>query len=102
MGAMRTPPPNTPLGITFQQIDKRYGNLFALRRVSVEIRPGEVVVFGGANGSGKSTLLRVAALLSRPTAGRAEFPGGRASLLDLRRHIARVGHATMLYEELPP
>ena len=97
---MRTSAPNTPLGITFHQIDKRFGNLFALRRVSVEIRAGEVVVFVGANGSGKSTLLRVAALLSRPTAGLVEFPSGPSNLLELRRHIALVGHTTMLYDEL--
>ena len=97
---MRTSAPNTPLGITFHQIDKRYGSLFALRRVSVQIRAGEVVVFVGANGSGKSTLLRVAALLSRPTAGGIEFPGGPSNLLELRGHIAMVSHATMLYDEL--
>src|SRR2546427_570153 len=99
---MRTSAPNTPLGITFHQIDKRYGSLFALRRVSVQIRAGEVVVFVGPNGSGKSTLLRVAAFLSRPTAGRIEFPGGPSNLLELRRHIAMVSHATMLYDELTP
>src|SRR5712691_2999534 len=97
---MRTSAPNTPLGITFHQIDKRFGNLFALRRVSLGIRAGEVVVFVGANGSGKSTLLRVAALLSRPTAGLVEFPSGPSNLLELRRHIALVGHTTMLYDEL--
>jgi ABC-type multidrug transport system ATPase subunit len=41
-----------------------------LRDVHLTIRPGEVVAVLGGNGAGKSTLLRIAAGLSRPSAGR--------------------------------
>ncbi len=102
---MQTPAPMSPLGITFHQVDKRYGNILALKRVSLEIRAGEMVALLGANGSGKSTLLRVAALLARPTSGRVEFPGAsgladKFDAIELRRRGAMVGHATMLYDEL--
>jgi heme ABC exporter ATP-binding subunit CcmA len=98
------------IGIHFQEIEKRYGSLFALRHVSFRIEPGEMVALVGANGSGKSTLLRVAAGLIRPSAGRLVFePGpvdgvpiarGRVDPIALRRSIAMVGHSIMLYDEL--
>jgi heme exporter protein A len=95
-----SPSHNAAIGIHFQEIDKQYGNLFALRRVSFRIAPGEMVALVGANGSGKSTLLRVAARLVRPSSGRLEFEGGPSDPLALRRLVAMVGHSIMLYEEL--
>jgi heme ABC exporter ATP-binding subunit CcmA len=93
------------IGIHFQEIEKRYGDLFALRRVSLRIEPGEMVALLGANGSGKSTLLRVAAGLVRPSSGRIEFGArsiaeGPYGSLALRRRIAMVGHSIMLYDAL--
>lgn len=92
--------PAEAIGVQFQEIDKRYGSLFALRGVSLSVRPGETVALLGANGSGKSTLLRVAAGLIRPSAGRVEFTGGPKEPVQLRRRMAMVGHSIMLYDEL--
>jgi heme exporter protein A len=88
-----------PTGLCFDNIDKRYGGLFALRRVSFEIAPGECVVVAGRNGSGKTTLLRVAAGLVRPTAGKLSYPGG-APQPAANGRPGYVGHATMVYDEL--
>src|SRR5260370_5548098 len=63
------PPAFSPRGIRLENIEKRYGRLYALRRVSLEIAPGECVALAGRNGSGKTTLLRGAAQLVRPSAG---------------------------------
>jgi heme exporter protein A len=89
-------PPTAPTGLRFSNIDKRYGGRYALRRVSLEISPGECMVIAGRNGSGKTTLLRIAARLARPTAGNLFFPG--KSSADYRPGY--VGHATMVYDEL--
>jgi heme exporter protein A len=89
----------TPTGLRFETLDKRYGGLFALRRVSLEIAAGECVAVAGRNGSGKTTLLRVAARLVRPTAGQLSFPGG-ASGVELNNRPGYVAHATMVYDEL--
>ena len=62
---------------------RRGERVWALRDVSLEVRPGETVGLIGANGAGKSTLLRLAAGLGRPTRGRVQVDGEVASILTL-------------------
>jgi heme ABC exporter ATP-binding subunit CcmA len=50
-------------------VTKAFGPRWALRGVSLSVRPGEIVALMGPNGAGKSTLFRVLATLLRPTAG---------------------------------
>jgi homopolymeric O-antigen transport system ATP-binding protein len=57
--------------------------LWALRGVSIQIRPGEVVGLIGRNGAGKSTLLKVLSRITEPTSGRAEIRGRVGSLLEV-------------------
>ena len=90
------------LGITFSNAEKRYGVVRALRPTTLEIRPGEFIALLGPNGSGKTTILRLAAVLSRPTAGSVRFygPAGEESIAAARRRLGVVAHATLLYDEL--
>jgi heme exporter protein A len=89
-----------PTGLRFENIDKRYGGLYALRRVSLGVAPGECVALAGRNGSGKTTLLRIAAGLVRPSAGRVIFQMNGASKEAGRVAAGFVGHVTMVYDEL--
>jgi ABC-2 type transport system ATP-binding protein len=57
----------------------------ALRGISLDVKPGEVLALVGANGAGKSTLLRILTTLLLPTRGRAEVCG-----FDVAREPARV------------
>jgi heme exporter protein A len=84
--------------IHLEKIDKRYGGLYALRRVSLEIARGECVVLAGRNGSGKTTLLRVASRLVRPSAGNVTYGDGNSA--SPQQAVGFVGHATMVYDEL--
>ena len=88
-----------PTGLRFEGIDKRYGGLYALRRVSFEIAAGECAVLAGRNGSGKTTLLRIAGQIVRPTHGKLSFPG-RTAGSDGNSRPGYVGHSTMVYDEL--
>jgi heme exporter protein A len=93
-------PEVSPTGIRFEDIEKRYGGLYALRRVSFEVAPGECVGLAGRNGSGKTTLLRIAARLVRPSSGLVSFPGATAGDGGSARNVGFVAHATMGYDEL--
>ena len=95
-----TPKDFSPTGIRFENIDKRYGGLYALRRVSLEIGAGECAVLAGRNGSGKTTLLRLAARLVRPSSGNITLSGVKSEALMGLPLLGFVAHATMVYDEL--
>src|ERR1700748_3581308 len=53
----------------------RYGEIEALRGVSLTVDQGQVVTLLGANGAGKSTTLRAISGLAKPAAGDIVFDG---------------------------
>jgi len=64
----------TGKGIRIEGLQKRYGEgdtaVLALKEVTMEVAPGEVVGLIGPSGSGKSTLLKCLGAVIDPTAGR--------------------------------
>jgi lipopolysaccharide transport system ATP-binding protein len=56
---------------------------WALRDISFEVQPGEIVGLIGKNGAGKSTLLKLISRITRPTTGRIELGGRVGSLLEV-------------------
>jgi glycine betaine/proline transport system ATP-binding protein len=74
------------------ELQRKTGNVVAVRDVSIDIRPGEVFVVMGLSGSGKSTLVRTLIRLIEPTAGEIRITGqdvmaaDQPELRELRRH----------------
>lgn len=56
--------------LTLDSVSRRYDEVLALDRVSLDIAPSEILCLLGPSGCGKSTLLRVAAGVERPSSGR--------------------------------
>ena len=78
--------------LRLESVSAGYGAIAALRDVTLEVRPGELVCLIGANGAGKSTTLKAISGLVRPTAGRIVWDGQDIHRLPpdeiLRRGIA--------------
>jgi iron(III) transport system ATP-binding protein len=70
----RVPRGRTPATIaarlTYEHVTHRYGDVTAVRDISLDIAPGEIVCLLGRSGCGKTTLLRLAAGVEEPTEGR--------------------------------
>lgn len=61
--------------IEIEHLSKRYGDRYAVRNLSLSIKPGVVTGFLGPNGAGKSTTIRMILGLDRPTEGSVRIDG---------------------------
>jgi len=77
----------------------RFGDFIAVREVSIQVRPGEIVGLLGANGAGKTTLIRMLLGLQRASRGRVALLGGPPSR-ESRRRIGYVPQGLGLYDDL--
>ena len=57
--------------IKTHDLTKKYGDLFAIRSIELELNAGDVFGFIGPNGAGKTTTMRILATLLNPTWGEA-------------------------------
>ncbi len=61
--------------ITFDRVSKRFGEVVAVRDLSLEIASGEIVVLLGPSGCGKTTTLRMVNRLVEPSSGTIRIDG---------------------------
>ena len=72
-----------------ESLTKHYGALTALRDVSFQARPGEVLGLLGPNGSGKSTTVKILTGLLHPSAGDVTV-NGTDIFADLPKYKAKI------------
>ncbi len=75
--------------LTVRGMDKRFGATIALRRVDLDVYPGEIRGLIGENGSGKSTLTSIVAGIQKADAGEVRFhgkPWQPVSMIDALEH----------------
>jgi heme ABC exporter ATP-binding subunit CcmA len=88
--------------VALEHIARRFGTRWALRGVTMQVAPGEVVGLMGHNGSGKSTLLRVLSTVLRPSAGEGWVHGHHLvrDAVRVRAVTGFLAHSPGLYEDL--
>jgi len=75
--------------LELRRLDVSYGDLPALRDVTLAVEAGQIVSVVGANGAGKTTLLRAISGLLRPAAGEILFDGERLHSLPCHAVVDR-------------
>ncbi len=78
--------------LTLHDVSVRYDRVWAIRQVSLEVAPGEIVALIGANGAGKTTTLRAVVGLAPIASGEIRLDGQRIGGLPPDR-IAAAGVA---------
>lgn len=84
--------PAAPPVLELRGVTVNYGQIAAVRNLSLTVGRGELVALLGANGAGKSTTLRTISGLQRPRAGGVFFEGKRIDRMSAEQ-IARLGIA---------
>ena len=85
-------------------IVKKFGDLVAVRDLSLTVNRGEFFAVLGPNAAGKTTTIRILAGLIKPTSGVARVAGFdvQQQPLEVRRRLAYVPDFPFLYDKLTP
>jgi multiple sugar transport system ATP-binding protein len=82
-------------------VSVRFGDVEAVRGLTLEAGPGEIVALLGPSGAGKSTTLRIAAGIDKPADGRVLVDGVDVTKLhSWKRNAAMVFESYVLYPQL--
>ncbi|KRD44032.1 ABC transporter ATP-binding protein [Cellulomonas sp. Root930] len=85
--------------LVMESLNKSYGDLRALRDLSMEVRAGEIVGFVGSNGAGKSTAMRIVLGVLAADSGEVRWDGKPVDLA-VRRRIGYMPEERGLYPRM--
>jgi len=90
--------------LRIDELDKHFGGLHAIRKLSLEVEEGEIRGLIGPNGSGKSTLFNLISGVYRPDAGTIVFDGTDITHWEphqiARRGVARTFQLLRMFSEM--
>ncbi|MBV7530044.1 ABC transporter ATP-binding protein [Chitinophaga sp. sic0106] len=88
--------------IVCNELTKRFGDFYAVNKITFEVTKGEIFGFLGANGAGKTTAMRILCGLSYPTSGTATVAGFDVYRQQdqIKRNIGYMSQKFSLYENL--
>lgn len=90
--------------LKIKDLDVYYGNIQALKGVSLEVEEGEIVTLIGANGAGKTTLLHTLSGLIKPRKGTIEYLGksisGRPAQQIVREGISHIPEGRRVFANM--
>ena len=87
------------VGVTLENVTKRFDNVVALERISLHIEPGEFFFLLGPSGCGKTTLLRILAGFYTPENGTVHF--GDRDVTMVPPHLRNTGMVFQNYALWP-
>jgi ABC-2 type transport system ATP-binding protein len=88
--------------IETERLSRRFGNVFAVRDVSLTVKRGEIFAVLGPNGAGKSTTIRMLCGILDPSGGRGTVVGYDVATQaeQIKRRIGYMTQRFSLYEDL--
>jgi ABC-2 type transport system ATP-binding protein len=91
-----------PITIDIRGLEKRFGDLVALKPLTLQVEQGEIFAFLGSNGAGKTTAIRMLTTLLEPSGGTALVCGKDvvADADEVRKLIGVVSDRINLYPDL--
>src|SRR3989442_5846168 len=88
--------------IEVENLTKHYGPVTAIRDVTFDVAPGEIVGFLGPNGAGKSTTMRILSCFMPASSGSARVAGYDVfkESMEVRRRIGYLPENVPLYSDM--
>ncbi len=90
--------------LSLKNLETRYGQIYALRGINMDVQKGEIVALLGANGAGKSTTLKTISSLIQASAGSVVFMGKDITYIHpheiVEMGVIHVPEGRMIFKEL--